>query len=345
MQGVGHGHGVGHVQGEGDEHGTGGVRDMQNTGTELILLVCATDGHDDVKPFAKCLSEIKRTICYAPELWLSRNVENNQFSGSIPPKLLSIPNFSKDGNQFTPDDGNATIAPARPPHSPTIASPSGTVVPGTPFFGRVPPKHAKGPTASKKSSSEKSKTNTKRVVWITISCVLGFIILALALVLFLPRCSKRERVGRTSKQHLIGAYGGERTNPWNNGALVQPPSQTEKGKYTLLKGAVVRPKENRQAEKDEQRMETIPKLLSHEIDMGALDLDSLPPSPPPPPPPPPLSAEKLETVSYGTNSFYAGVQECKKLPGYFMEWINLKELEFICWLCYYVGFAKFYGMD
>ncbi|CAI8610757.1 unnamed protein product [Vicia faba] len=31
----------------------------------------------------------------------------------------------------------------------------------------------------------------------------------------------------------------------------------------------------------------------------------------------------------------------KKLPGYFMEWINLKELEFICWLCYYVGFAKF----
>ncbi|KAL5073409.1 hypothetical protein RYX36_012393 [Vicia faba] len=32
MQGVGHGHGVGHVQGEGDEHGTGGVRDMQNTG-------------------------------------------------------------------------------------------------------------------------------------------------------------------------------------------------------------------------------------------------------------------------------------------------------------------------
>ncbi|XP_058779997.1 protein STRUBBELIG-RECEPTOR FAMILY 3-like [Vicia villosa] len=220
------------------------------------------------------------------------NVENNQFSGSIPPKLLTIPNFSKDGNQFTPDDGNATIAPARPPHSPITASPSGTVVPGTPFFGRVPPKHAKGPTASKKSSSEKSKTNTKRVVWITISCVLGFIILALALVLFLPRCSKRERVDRTSKQHLIGAYGGERTNPWrNNGALVQPPSQTEK----VVKGAVVRPKENRQAEKKEQRMETIPKLLSHEIDMGAIDLDSLPPSPPPPPPPPPppLSAEKV----------------------------------------------------
>ncbi|KAK2400915.1 protein TRANSPARENT TESTA [Trifolium repens] len=28
----------------------------------------ATDGHDDVKPFVKCFSEIERTICYAPEL-------------------------------------------------------------------------------------------------------------------------------------------------------------------------------------------------------------------------------------------------------------------------------------
>lgn len=39
MQGVGHGHGVGHVQGEGDEHGTGGVRDMQNTGNFRLTLM------------------------------------------------------------------------------------------------------------------------------------------------------------------------------------------------------------------------------------------------------------------------------------------------------------------
>ena len=139
----------------------------------------------------------------------------------------------KDGNQFDLN-GNVTAAPARPPRSPVTASPSGTVVSGTPFSGRVPTKHAGGPTASKDSSSGKSKKNTKRVVWITISGVLGFIILALALLLFLPRCNKRERVGRTSKQHQIGAYGGERTNPWNNGARVQPPSQTEKGIFPLL---------------------------------------------------------------------------------------------------------------
>jgi hypothetical protein len=144
----------------------------------------------------------------------------------------------KDGNQFDLS-GNDTIAPARPPHSPVTTSPSGTVVPGTPSSGRVPSgrvptKPADEPTASKESSSGKSKKNTKRVIWITISGVLGFIILALALVLFLPRCSKRERGGRTSKQHQIGAYGGERTNPWNNGALVQPPSQTQKGKFTCV---------------------------------------------------------------------------------------------------------------
>jgi hypothetical protein len=45
---------------------------------------------------------------------------------------------------------------------------------------------------------------------------------------------------------------------------------------------------------DEPKMETLPKLLNHEIDMSGLDLDSMPPSPPPPPPPaPPLAAEKL----------------------------------------------------
>ncbi|XP_027185941.1 protein STRUBBELIG-RECEPTOR FAMILY 3 isoform X2 [Cicer arietinum] len=217
------------------------------------------------------------------------NVENNLFSGSIPQKMLSIPDFRKDGNLFNLD-GNATVAPAHPPHSPvTTAPPSGTVVSGTPASGRVPTKHADGPTASKQSSSGKSKKNTKRVVWITISGILGFIILALGLVLFIPRCGRRERVERTSKPHRPGAYGGERKSPWDNGPLVQPPSETEK----VPKVAVTRPKENHQAEKDEQRMETLPKLLSHEIDMSALDVHSMPPPPPPPPPAPPLAAEKV----------------------------------------------------
>lgn len=135
----------------------------------------------------------------------------------------------KDGNPFNLND-NSTIAPAHPPHSPVTASPTGTVVSVTPSSGRVPTKPTKGPTAAKESNSGKSKKNTKKVVWISISGILVFIILVLGLLLFVPRCSRRERVNRSSKQHQVGAYGGERQNPRDYGAFVQPPSQTEKGK-------------------------------------------------------------------------------------------------------------------
>ncbi|XP_058771275.1 protein TRANSPARENT TESTA 9-like isoform X3 [Vicia villosa] len=37
----------------------------------------ASDGHDGVKPFAKCLSEIERTICYAPELNGAESITGN----------------------------------------------------------------------------------------------------------------------------------------------------------------------------------------------------------------------------------------------------------------------------
>ena len=94
--------------------------------------------------------------------------------------------------------------------------------------GRIPAKQADGPTAAKESNSGKSKKSTKRVVWISIASVLGFVILVLGFVLFIPHCSRRERADR--KRHQIGAYGGETQNPRDYGALVQPPSQTEKCK-------------------------------------------------------------------------------------------------------------------
>ncbi|ESW21877.1 hypothetical protein PHAVU_005G106800 [Phaseolus vulgaris] len=232
------------------------------------------------------------------------NVENNQFVGPIPPKLLSIPNFRNDGNPFNLNV-NATIAPARPPHSPVTVSPSGTVVSGTPSSGRLPTKPTDGPTVANESNSVKSKKNTKRVVWISISGILMFVIVVLGLLLFVPRCrsSRREKVNKSSKQHQVGTYGGERHNPREYEDSVQPPSQTEK----VPKGAVVRlkrdhqeearrvraiPKLQGEKEKDEQRMGTLPKLLDHEMDMSSLGVYSMP-SPPPPPPPPPLTTESV----------------------------------------------------
>ncbi|KAH1104083.1 hypothetical protein GLYMA_13G300000v4 [Glycine max] len=248
------------------------------------------------------------------------NVENNQFAGPIPPKLLSIPSFRKDGNPFNLN-GNSTIAPAHPPRSPVPATPSGTVASVTPSSGRIPTKPTEGPTAAKESNSEKSKKNTKKVVWISVSGILVFIILVLGLLLFVPRCSKREWVNRSSKQHQVGAYGVERQNPREYGAFVQPPNQTEK----VPKGAIVRPKGDHQEEarrvraipnpqgeqeKDEQRMETIPKLLEHEIDMSSLDVFSMP-SPPPPPPPLPVERVIVEPTLFHKE---ANINPPKKSP-------------------------------
>ncbi|KAH1128169.1 hypothetical protein GLYMA_06G296800v4 [Glycine max] len=153
------------------------------------------------------------------------NVENNQFAGPIPPKLLSIPAFRQAGNPF--NVSGSTTTPASSPRSPAIAPP-GTPVSGTPpSSGRVPTKQADGPTAANESHTGKSKKSTKRVVWISIASVLGFIILLLGFILFIPRCSRRERDDRRSKRHQIGAYGGERQSARD---LVQPRSQMEKGK-------------------------------------------------------------------------------------------------------------------
>eukprot|EP00256_Glycine_max_P066362 XP_025980957.1 protein STRUBBELIG-RECEPTOR FAMILY 3 isoform X3 [Glycine max] len=226
----------------------------------------------------------------------------------------------KDGNPFNLN-GNSTIAPAHPPRSPVPATPSGTVASVTPSSGRIPTKPTEGPTAAKESNSEKSKKNTKKVVWISVSGILVFIILVLGLLLFVPRCSKREWVNRSSKQHQVGAYGVERQNPREYGAFVQPPNQTEK----VPKGAIVRPKGDHQEEarrvraipnpqgeqeKDEQRMETIPKLLEHEIDMSSLDVFSMP-SPPPPPPPLPVERVIVEPTLFHKE---ANINPPKKSP-------------------------------
>ncbi|KAK7324738.1 hypothetical protein VNO77_28541 [Canavalia gladiata] len=234
------------------------------------------------------------------------NIENNQFAGPIPPKLLSIPNFRKDGNPFNLN-ANATIAPVHPPRSAGTAPPSGTVPSGTPSSGRIPTKQTEGPTAGKESNSGKSKKNTKRVVWITISCILVFIIIALGLVLFVPRCSRRERVGRISKQHQVGAFGV----PIPKGAVVRPKGDHQE---ETRRGRAI-PKPQGEQEKDEQIMETIPKLLlDHEIDMSEVDVYSMPPpSPPPPPPPPPHPAER---VIVEPTSFHRGanISPPKKSP-------------------------------
>ncbi|MCD7462211.1 hypothetical protein HAX54_048007 [Datura stramonium] len=90
------------------------------------------------------------------------NVENNLFSGPIPQKLFSIPNFKKDGNPF-----NSSIAPtsstAPVPAPPVSGSPTS---PQTPPSQSKPGKQADGPSAPEESSStgRKKSLSSKRAV-------------------------------------------------------------------------------------------------------------------------------------------------------------------------------------
>ncbi|KAI4334004.1 hypothetical protein L6164_018747 [Bauhinia variegata] len=259
------------------------------------------------------------------------NVEYNQFNGPIPQKLLSIPSFRKDGNPF---NVNATVAPAPQPRSP-VTAPPGTLVSGAPPSGRTPTtKQADGPTAEKESNSGKSKKTTKRVVWISIAGVLLFIILALGLILFIPRCSRKERVDIISKRHQIGAYGGDRQNPRDNGPLVPTPSQMEK----VPKEASLWPKKDHQAEirrvgaipkpqdvqeKVGDRMGTLPNQESHEIDMSAVDVYSMPPPPPPPPPTERVIVEPI-TIHKGTT---VNPSKKNKVPPTFAKSFTIASLQ------------------
>ncbi|KAJ6297480.1 hypothetical protein OIU78_023099 [Salix suchowensis] len=164
------------------------------------------------------------------------NIENNLFSGPIPEKLLAIPNFRKDGNPFNSSTSPVpapTSLPASAPPPPTPTPPT----PTTPFWGppspssrKAPGKQADGPSsAAELNSGGKKFLTTKRLVWICIAGVLLFAILALALALLIPKCSRRRKeASRISKRHQVGAYKGNRENPRDNGSLAQPTNQIEK---------------------------------------------------------------------------------------------------------------------
>uniref|UniRef100_A0A1S4CBZ3 Protein STRUBBELIG-RECEPTOR FAMILY 3-like n=1 Tax=Nicotiana tabacum TaxID=4097 RepID=A0A1S4CBZ3_TOBAC len=172
------------------------------------------------------------------------NVENNLFSGPIPQKLFSIPSFKNDGNPW-----NSSTAPLPPPTSLAAPPPAGlappffkppTSVQAPPTSGRKPGKQADGPTATAESSSKGSKKSIKRVVWISVVAVLSFIILVIAILLFLPRCLKDRQENNWSRRHEVAPFVGSRENRRDNGSLVQLGHDVEKAP------PLVRPKEEQQ---------------------------------------------------------------------------------------------------
>ncbi|KAI7744224.1 hypothetical protein M8C21_021866 [Ambrosia artemisiifolia] len=197
---------------------------------------------------------------------LDLNVENNLFTGTIPDKLLAIPDFKSNGNQF-----NTTTTSVAPPASPNTTTSTGS---GTPFFPSTPkqtpgnqppgkqvPPQANGPSSTPVSNSRSKSWSGKKIVWVSIGTVLGFIVLALACLLFSPRRFRRKQFpGLIPKRHEISPYTGYRENYIDNGPFAQPTDHVDK----------------------------VPKEQQQTLSPPLAPLDSLRPPPPPPLPTAPL---------------------------------------------------------
>ncbi|XP_027347253.1 protein STRUBBELIG-RECEPTOR FAMILY 3-like isoform X2 [Abrus precatorius] len=155
------------------------------------------------------------------------NIENNIFSGPIPPKLLSIPNFRKDGNPF-----NTTIIPSPPAASPAPAAMA-------PSPEESPAKVANSPSATMKapmSAISRRPFKVKRIVWIGGAGFLIFIALVVSLLMLWfykirpeNKKYKKRNMGvytRSSHKHTFSDSPFEATNDEEKGwSSKLPPLQ------------------------------------------------------------------------------------------------------------------------
>ncbi|KAF1882033.1 hypothetical protein Lal_00038676 [Lupinus albus] len=189
------------------------------------------------------------------------NIENNLFSGPIPPKLLSIPNFRKDGNPF-----NTTIIPpppATPPHSPVAMAP---------FSSASPRKAPTSPSTTEPTLASVLKSFVaENVIWLVGACVL--ILIAFGACLFMFWCFRR----RSVKKH---------------DAVFEATNQEEKGeKPSPLHEAPNRKINSILKVQDEQEISV--KIASAAFESNSRVGSKLPPLQPPPSPLPTIPAKKV----------------------------------------------------
>ncbi|KAL2946123.1 hypothetical protein AAZX31_U003000 [Glycine max] len=123
------------------------------------------------------------------------NIENNIFSGPIPPELLSIPNFRKDGNPF-----NTTIIPSPPAAFPAPAAMAPSPEKSPWKMAHNPSDTIKAPVPAIAGRSFK----TTKLVWIVGAGFLIFI--ALGVCLLMLWCFKRRQENKKYKKHNTNMY-------------------------------------------------------------------------------------------------------------------------------------------
>uniref|UniRef100_A0A7N0ULT0 Protein kinase domain-containing protein n=1 Tax=Kalanchoe fedtschenkoi TaxID=63787 RepID=A0A7N0ULT0_KALFE len=245
-------------------------------------------------------NELSGTLDVLQDLPLTDlNIENNKFSGIIPDKMLSIPNFKKDGNLF--DSGAPPIAS---PSSPTPDTSPSLRPPAPPFFKppsseQPPGKQAGGPPTPQQSNSEKSSkksTTTKTVVSISVVAAFMFIIIVIAALLFMPRyCKKRQRIPRNS---MVQVQSSNQMGKVQRGVVM--PNDDDRRDPRRAAANPKRWNENMQndqmAERQAQRDHEINRSRSGTIFLPPPPPPLLPPPSPPPAPPPPPVVKVVEPV-------------------------------------------------
>lgn len=214
------------------------------------------------------------------------NVENNLFSGPIPGRLMTLPNFRKDGNPF-----NTTVLPSPPLFSPS-PSPSPTAIP-PPVL--VPENQTTGPSSiqfphARRESNDKTSNN---VTWIVVAGLLTVVVLILVTCLFLSRCWKRRLLdGKTEKRHEIYAYGNPKANSKKDDSFQKPDHQAEKEEAfsrPQLGNVKDKGRDNVAISSDIKQLKDcktknqLPEQQDHNIDMSGFDSGVLPQAPPSPP--------------------------------------------------------------
>lgn len=215
------------------------------------------------------------------------NVENNLFSGPIPERLMTIPNFRKDGNPF-----NTTVLPS-PPLSSPLPSPAEAPLPVL-----VPENQTSGPTSIQfpHTGMERHVKTSKNVTWMVIVGLLVVVALALVLCLFMSRCCRRRKLDENAeKRHERYAYNNPRTNSKSDDSFQKPGQQTEK----VPEEPLARPQfgevkdtrrenlalssEAKQLKDGKSSKNAFLKQEDHKMDMTGLHSGVLPQAPPPPP--------------------------------------------------------------
>ncbi|XP_031129095.1 protein STRUBBELIG-RECEPTOR FAMILY 3-like [Ipomoea triloba] len=216
------------------------------------------------------------------------NIENNLFSGPIPDKLQSIPNFRKAGNPF-----NTTIIPSPPASSPSPSSSSPSPSP----FGVPPPQlvphrvEATGPSAQLQIGQTHNGSRSTR--WIVIAGLVIVVLLLLGLCVYMSRyCKKGQSSNKEHNRHDISAYNLPRENPMYDQSLQKPDYRADKVVKPVTKdqgnnSSVTMP-ETTWTKYSKRKPSWSEKDDDHQLDMTAVDI-----LPPPPPPFLTLPAERM----------------------------------------------------